>query len=113
MTQIQIEESEDKFKIVVNGHSGYGPRGKDIVCAGISTLSFTLLCAVSEKEFDFVEYEQSDGFMWLSFPLDDDLRAVVRAICAGYQLLAEKYPKNVSLKFLPKGGEILLDNMQQ
>lgn len=113
MTQIQVEENEDKFTIVVKGHSGYAPCGKDIVCAGISTLSFTLLRAVSERELDFVEYVQSDGFMWLSFPLTDDLRIVAHAICAGYQLLAEKYPENVSLRFLPKGGEILLDNMQQ
>lgn len=113
MTQIQVEESEDKFTIVIKGHSGYAPIGKDIVCAGISTLSFTLLRAVSERELEFVEYEQGDGFMWLSFSLTDDLRAVSHAICSGYKLLTEKYPENVSLRFLPKGGEILFDNMQQ
>lgn len=113
MTQIQVEECEDKITIVVKGHSGYAPRGEDIVCAGISTLSFTLLRVVRDSEVDFVEYGQSDGFMWLSFPLTDDLRAIAHAICAGYKLLSEKYPENVSLRFLPKGGEILLDNMQQ
>ena len=38
MIEIEIEQ----FKITVKGHSGYDEIGKDIVCAGVSTLAQTL-----------------------------------------------------------------------
>ena len=43
MTQINYDINEDGFRIMAQGHAGFNEIGKDIVCAGISTLLQTLI----------------------------------------------------------------------
>ncbi|MDR2658397.1 MAG: ribosomal-processing cysteine protease Prp [Spirochaetaceae bacterium] len=51
---IRLEAALDKENILVAysaaGHAGTGPRGEDIVCAAVSTLSRTLVRALSCTE---------------------------------------------------------------
>lgn len=42
MTQVRITESDISVVIDLKGHAGFNP-GNDIVCASISTLSYTLI----------------------------------------------------------------------
>lgn len=43
MTTIKYDIDDKGFRIEASGHSGYAEIGKDIVCAGISTLLQTLI----------------------------------------------------------------------
>lgn len=63
-----------------HGHSGYAPRGKDIVCAGISTLYGTLVACGGHADGDVVRGGKKDlyEYTW-----------------RGVELIAEQYGKYV------------------
>lgn len=117
MTNIEVKSGNRKMELTVEGHSGYSSSGTDIVCAAISILCFTLLNAVMEQQDKPLKtsYQKKDGYFSLNFfhCNDECLKAVFYAVCNGFQLLAERYPEYVSLRFLTNRGEILNKNMQQ
>lgn len=117
MTNIEINEKDHRLELKVEGHSGYASSGNDIVCSAISILCFTLLTAVMERDERLLNmrYQQKDGYFYLSFSntYDKCLKAIFYAVCNGFQMLTEQYPKHVSLRFLQNRGEILNKVMQQ
>ena len=46
-----IEITVDETRIRVEGHAGFGPPGRDIVCAGVSALFQTLVWSIEDVEF--------------------------------------------------------------
>ena len=57
MTTVTLEPN----RLSVVGHAGYGKVGYDIVCAGISTLTFTLKESLELYTSDCVEFFIADG----------------------------------------------------
>ena len=57
MTTVTLEPN----RLSVVGHAGYGKVGYDIVCAGISTLTFTLKESLELYTSDCVEFFITDG----------------------------------------------------
>lgn len=96
MIKINYKKSNKEFCIQVEGHSGYAPRGKDIVCAGVSTLTQTLLAYLIKNKMDTV-YVIDDGQLYIT---SKDRRAMVvfDATIIGLEMLAEEYPQNVSIR---------------
>jgi len=88
----------DEFNLRVEGHAGAGKPGEDIVCAGISTLGFTLVAAADE--FNMHLYlNEADGVMdvrcYPSEETEERCRTVFDTLALGYELLAAKYPDNI------------------
>lgn len=50
-----------KDKIEINGHANYAEIGKDIVCAGVTALTQTLIRSLEGLTSDEIEYEISPG----------------------------------------------------
>lgn len=100
------DEKQGSLNMEVRGHAGAAPKGHDLVCAGASTLAYTLaqalrfLCENGRLE-DVLVCAVSDGRA--------DIRAVPKAafegdaLCAfftvqaGFYVLAANYPEYVSL----------------
>ena len=91
---IQAEYDLDSLTLSVHGHAGYAQRGKDIVCAGVSTLVYTLcgVCGV-----DFGEKIQ----------VANEHRAVFEAVIYGLRMIAESFPENLNL--VPYRKKIICD----
>ncbi len=64
MTTITIFKNKTKNinKIIISGHSGYGPIGKDIVCSSVSSI---IVCTVNGLLLlrEEIECSESDGFV--------------------------------------------------
>ena len=56
-----IAVSVRKDKITVSGHAGYAEAGKDIVCAGVTALTMSLVKSLNDLTDDKIEYEISPG----------------------------------------------------
>ncbi|MBQ3518311.1 MAG: ribosomal-processing cysteine protease Prp [Clostridia bacterium] len=50
MTKVVFERNENTFSLCCSGHAGYGEKGKDIVCAGISALCGALEIALDNLQ---------------------------------------------------------------
>lgn len=91
-------------RICIEGHSGYDIAGKDIVCAGVSTLLFSVVFAMKESGFyDFIEEKAEDGRMRIVYQAgwgkEREADAQLDVLRKGIMLLSSKYPENVSFSF--------------
>lgn len=87
-----IEVKRDNLKISIKGHAGYDEIGKDIVCAGVSTLLHTYAFALDIEEL------QQDG-EWLYVEPPNNIKAlhICQAIWRGLIMISATYPDYVKL----------------
>ena len=84
--------------ISVQGHAGYAKPGKDIVCAGVSTLVQTLIQSVEELTADKIQYSMQPGAVDIEFRnLSEQAQLLVDSFFVGISLIAGEYPANVKL----------------
>ena len=92
--------------MTVEGHSGHGIKGSDIVCSACSILAYTLAAIVeSEKKNDvFIReptIEMKDGRITVECePNSQHYNEILHAyyvVETGYDLLAHNYPENIEL----------------
>jgi uncharacterized protein len=85
----------------VHGHSGTAPRGRDIVCAGISALAQTALLGIGEhlhRPVDFQIKPSGDLRMKLRGEPDDLTQAILETMRLGFVEIARANPNAVHLK---------------
>lgn len=102
MTTITYDRLELKVKI--EGHANYDINGKDIVCAGISSLTYALAMYVDKLNDNAKTYfdpiiRLDEGNTEISAVVKGDYeheaRRVFDALCEGYNLIAKTYPNHV------------------
>lgn len=59
MRLIEVSVREDGIEI--EGHAGYAEAGKDIVCAGVSALTQTLIKSIEDLTSDKIRYDIMPG----------------------------------------------------
>lgn len=113
MTEISYtkDDGERRISLTVKGHTGYGEKGTDIVCAAVSILTYTLAKNINSAQYgkgaDFkslIRLEAGDAEVVCVAGDDDsyrDLLRMYREIGEGYSLVAERYPPFV--RFLSFG----------
>lgn len=94
MTTVHIDNDDNLVDISITGHAGYGQIGDDIVCAGISALTFALIYTFNAFNADVVDV--SDGSVRIQARYDDAeaeyIQGVIDVAQWGYMALADKYP---------------------
>jgi uncharacterized protein YsxB (DUF464 family) len=99
MIIIEITSKNNEIvSIEMNGHSGYAESGKDIVCAGVSSLVYAAL-----NSFDSVEENRiqiNDGMLKLNLrgkKVSDHDQIVLQVMLNGFSMIASQYKKNVKI----------------
>lgn len=93
-----IEVSVRKDGIMVSGHAGYAPAGQDIVCAGATALTQTLIKSIEDLTEDKIEYVISPGRVDINYwNLSETARALVDSFFIGTCLIADEYPDYVRI----------------
>ena len=63
MIKVKIQKRDDKFfKITIKGHAEYDEKGKDIVCASVSSIVITSINAIVRVDEASIEYKELHGF---------------------------------------------------
>ena len=91
-------------RVTVEGHAGAGPEGHDLVCASASALALALAGNVSYMEAQeavrnaIIKLEEGNAEIQCSpyRRYKDSVAQVFRSICVGFELLATKYPNNIT-----------------
>ena len=84
--------------IEMNGHSGYAENGKDIVCAGVSSLVYAALNSFNSIEEDRIIV--NDGMLKLNLrgkKVSDHDQIVLEVMLNGFSMIAGQYKKNVKI----------------
>lgn len=88
-----------KDGITVNGHAGYAETGKDIVCAGMTALTQTLVRSMQGLTKDKIEYEVSPGRADIHYGnLSEEGRLLVDSFFIGVCLIADEFPEYVRIE---------------
>ena len=101
---INVTYYREYNRVTVEGHAGSGPEGHDLVCAAVSALALTLAGNVAYMETQEavrnVITDLKEGNAQIHCTpyrrYKDSVEQIFRAICVGFELLATKYPKNIS-----------------
>lgn len=91
---IEIRRHEGGFSI--SGHAGYAESGKDIVCAGVSTLIQTLIESLDSLTTDKIKYDISPGWVDIKHGnLSRDAQLLFDSFFIGVNLISSVYPDYV------------------
>lgn len=106
MTTVKVERNGHWYDVDIAGHSGFGARGSDIVCAACSVLTCTLEAAILEKEAlgavaEFITLAEEPGRRAFRFRSSEwawsEVETIVKTILTGFQMLHAEYPRHVRL----------------
>ena len=100
MIKYRFVEKDGRFEYTATGHSGQATRGKDLVCAAVSILSYTLVESIDKSLLEEDPYiVLSPGTAVISLKAakgkEGELRGVFSVIRNGFSLLDENFPKNI------------------
>ena len=106
MTMIQYYPSDNE--LLMQGHAGTAPSGRDLVCCACSTLGYTLLQALDDRGIDYSVREDADVAVLhvIADPLDDEryvCRVIFNTIVSGLRALSAQFPEAINYK--ETGGE--------
>lgn len=101
---VVIDYNRQYLRVTVKGHAETAPAGMDLVCAAVSTLTYTLAVNVKQlhrwKQVTKPKIRLENGDAEISCIPAEVCRSMVKdvfeAVCIGFALLAEKYPDAVS-----------------
>lgn len=107
MTEVTVSYKNNEIvSISSEGHAMFRRKGKDIVCAGISTLMSTAVNAleiVAEIKYIIYESDEKSAYMYIELPTDlNDMQklkanVIFETILQGLIGIAKAYPKNMKL----------------
>ncbi len=93
---IAVSVREDGIK--VSGHANYAEDGKDIVCAGVTALTQTLIRSLEELVGDEVEYEISPGRVDIHYgDLSEEGKLLVDSFFIGICQIASEFSEHVNI----------------
>lgn len=99
---IEVKFNPKKHTLSVEGHAGYAEKGKDIVCAAVSILLYTLSYSLAgmEELIEDSDIQLEEGKSYIACKPKKGYRQNVDLIfwtCLnGFELLSENYPEHVS-----------------
>jgi uncharacterized protein YsxB (DUF464 family) len=86
-------------RIEISGHAGYAEPGKDIVCAGVTALTQTLIQSIENLTDDKTEYRISPGKVEVEYRnLSEKSKTLVDSFSIGICLIAEEFPEYVKVR---------------
>ena len=102
MITVEIFTQEDG-KITgfsAQGHSGTAPRGEDIVCAGVSSLTDSAFLGITEYLHRNVISKDSSGKlqMMLEERPDERTEAILETMLLGLMEISKAYPEALRIK---------------
>ena len=95
MIEVRIRPEQ----IEISGHAGYAEYGKDIVCAGVTALTQTLIQSIENLTDDKIEYRISPGKVEVEYRnLSEKSKTLVDSFFVGICLIAEEFPEYVKVR---------------
>ena len=97
-----ISIRHEPMRLTIKGHAGSAEKGRDLICAAVSTLTYTLVAELYELEemglvdMGDIQVRLEPGDAEVSFGSRSwAVEGAYRTVCAGFKMLAKQYPEYV------------------
>ena len=88
-----IVVSHNDGKIKIEGHAGYAPEGQDIVCAGVSALTQSLMLSLEKLTDDKIKYDVSPGKVDVHYGnLSEKAKTLLDSFFIGIDAIIDEFP---------------------
>ncbi len=98
MVHASFSHTKNALSLTITGHAHFAPHGEDIVCAACSILGHSLLCSLASLKELKTAAEAEDGLLSICAEPHPAAHAMFLMVWAGFQSLAQHYPKNVCVR---------------
>ncbi|CAG9607946.1 ribosomal-processing cysteine protease Prp [Pseudoneobacillus rhizosphaerae] len=108
MIQVTIYRLESGLiqAFTLSGHADYAKRGRDLVCAGVSAVSFGTVNAIEALAgFEPRAEQGKDGFLRCEFPMDlpeetqKKVQLLLEGMIVSLQTIEKDYGKHIKITF--------------
>ena len=103
MTEVIYSRIGTDHLLVLRGHAGYAENGTDIVCAGLSAITYTLMGFLKNNE-DKASMRDEPGMSIILCPSSNRVDAAFEMAVIGYMQIAKQYPDNVTIHISGTAG---------
>lgn len=97
MIEIRYQTDGYTHDLSLRGHANYSEYGKDIVCAGVSAIVYSLLGWLENNAYDVTtcDYDAAGGDVHIYCEGTEKLESVMDMVIIGLEQIAYRYPDNV------------------
>lgn len=97
MILIAINITDNIIKI--RGHAGYAPRGQDVVCAGVTALTQTLVESIEGLTGNEIKYDMSPGRVDIEIMNpDEDAQLLTDSFLVGIEMIVDEFPEHIRVE---------------
>ena len=107
ITAVRLHSGDHStYALQITGHADYGPAGADIVCAGVSAITYALaeFLVESTERVTLTQLVLNPGDVRIACTGSAD--DAFKMACLGYALLQQQYPENIFLEINDAGNAI-------
>ena len=99
MITVLVKKKQNHItKVVIKGHAMYDDYGKDIVCAGVSSIATTTVNAILKIKKESIQLEESPDLTISVLITDKITESLLENMIELLYELTESYPKNIKIK---------------
>lgn len=99
MIKVKIGYKDHIDNIKIDGHAMYDEYGKDIVCAGVSSIVTTTVNAILRFDKTSIKYEVKNGFVFINVLEDTkEVKILLENMIDLLKDLEKKYEKNIKIE---------------
>lgn len=100
MIKVYLEKKENKIhKITIKGHALYDDFGKDIVCAGVSSILITTINGILKIDQTLISYTAESGSVTVNVLKQNEICfLLLENMMDLLNELQEKYKKNIKIE---------------
>lgn len=85
--------------IKIRGHAGYAPQGQDIVCAGVTALTQTLVESIEGLTGNEIKYDMSPGRVDIEIEdPDEDAQLLMDSFLVGIEMIVDEFPEYIRVE---------------
>ena len=85
--------------IKVRGHANYAPHGQDIVCAGVTALTQTLVESLETLTGNEIKYDMSPGRVDIEIMNpDEDAQLLMDSFLVGIEMIVDEFPEHIRVE---------------
>ncbi len=86
------------YEIVIKGHADYDTKGKDIVCAAVSSMAIVTVNGIMSLD-ESIDYEENDGLLKIRVLKDTEINIkLLDNLIRMLEELSSQYPKNIEIR---------------
>lgn len=102
MVRAKYTVEDNTHTLVVLGHANYAEYGKDIVCAGISSLVQALIGWIEENYYkaNCISVNPKEGEVIISCDGGEDIASLFQMVSIGLEQIADVYPDHIQIDII-------------